>query len=272
MNLIKQLILSNSIDITTYDSYKNKLEGYLSSCQKKNKENTTNFLWRLVTLYNIKINFIKNFEHLKNGNFYESWCILETIEISVQNLINNSSKEFIDKYQVNFYKHYTQQWQSLFPYNIFFSMGFIASKFTCSICGHELRPRSLCNHRKGKIYDGELCFHICNQMDDILEVSIVDNPMQKCCIPMIDYDYSLVQYAVDRLYSPFDGWSYYKTKIKVERSKFHSVPPEDLCPCRENNKRFEECCFFKSQIEIPHIDFYFEKPFDESLPKFAFPY
>lgn len=151
-------------------------------------------------------------------------------------------------------------------------MGFIASEFTCSICGHKLRPRSLCKHQKGKIYDGEICFHICNKIDEFLEVSIVDNPMQKCCIPMIDYDYSLVKYAVDRLYSPFDGWFYHKTKMKVERTKFHSVLPEALCPCHEHNKRFGECCFSKSQIEIPHVDFYFEKTFDESLPKFIFPY
>lgn len=271
MNRINQLLLSQSTNIDDYSSCRLKLENYLAFCQGKSKEKTTNFFWQLITLLRIKNNFLISFNYLKSDKFYESWCILETIEIDLNNLLDNSNKEFFIKYKLDFYRIYVEKWQSLFPYKIFLSMGFIASDFHCSICGHLLRPRNQCVHKKGKIYDGELCIHICSKIDDILEVSFVKNPMQKCCIIIKDYDYSLLQSLIQRLNSPFDGWYYFKTKIQVQRDNFNEVCESSPCPCQQNDKNFKDCCFNKSEIEIPHIEFILEKTFSEELPDLILP-
>ena len=85
MNRINQLLLSQSTNIDDYSSCRLKLENYLAFCQGKSKEKTTNFFWQLITLLRIKNNFLISFNYLKSDKFYESWCILETIEIDLNN-------------------------------------------------------------------------------------------------------------------------------------------------------------------------------------------
>ena len=272
MNYINKLIKSDNTDISKYEHELKKLNGTLNNNKNKKKDDTTNYLWKVITILEIKIGYLYSFNYIKNGNFYDAWCNLEYVEIKISNLENNCSTDILDFYNVKFYKNYVFMWQSLFPYTLFLSMGFIARDFSCSICSKILTPRNQCIHKKGKVYDGELCLHICNKIDDIKEVSFVKNPMQKACIPLLDYDYSLVRFTSERLESPFDGWAFNKTKSKVSRDKFVNVKPDSVCPCREGNKNFINCCYDKSFINIPHIDIIFDKGFSPSLQNNYFPY
>ena len=52
------------------------------------------------------------------------------------------------------------------------------SRVGCSICGADLRKDG-CEHRKGKFYDGRLCFSVLNEPVDAYEWSFVAVPAQR---------------------------------------------------------------------------------------------
>ncbi len=66
----------------------------------------------------------------------------------------------------------------LFPSQMFMSVGIIVTEAICSICGEEYGE---CDHIKGKAYMGEQCVRIINEVAQLEEVSIVDNPANKHC-------------------------------------------------------------------------------------------
>lgn len=259
LNNIDTLLLSNSTDENHYKVALEEISKLLEISQKQRNEDVSNFLWQLKTILEIKDRYIKTFFLLRDKKHYDAWVLLERVEIDISFLEKNVDEDFIKKYKLYFYKEIIESWQSLFPYKIFFSMGFTVKRYICSICAHVIRPRSRCIHEKGKVYNGELCFHIGDGIHDIKEISIVNNPMQKSCIALIDYDYSIVDFVSERLESPFDYWKPFKTKKLIDRAEFNEIDENDLCPCQENRKLFKECCFNKEEIEFPHIDIAFRK-------------
>ncbi len=82
-------------------------------------------------------------------------------------------RRFYKKYKLDFYKEIVESWQSLFPYKIFFSIGATIKQYTCSICGHVIRPRNKCIHKKGKLYNGKLCVHVADGGCELKEISMV---------------------------------------------------------------------------------------------------
>ena len=65
----------------------------------------------------------------------------------------------------------------LFPPMDFFSAGYIIRKSQCSICKQDSED---CDHLKGRLYMGELCYRIIVEAD-LLEGSSVSNPANKLC-------------------------------------------------------------------------------------------
>ena len=51
------------------------------------------------------------------------------------------------------------------------------SERRCSICNRSLKC-SFCKHIKGKYYDGQLCFHYLEKVDNVFGVSLIDNGPQ----------------------------------------------------------------------------------------------
>ncbi|WP_250602753.1 zinc chelation protein SecC, partial [Acinetobacter pittii] len=200
-----------------------------------------------------------------NKEYLDAWALLAELETDIVFLEKNIDDNFSKIYKVFFYKKMIENWQSLFPYKIFFSMGFTVKYYLCSICSEVVKPRNRCKHKKGMLYNGELCFHIGGEIEEIKEISIVKTPMQKICIPHIDYDYSIVDYVSERLQHPFDGWEPFKSKITLNRSEFNHLSEGAICPCQEEMVLFKDCCFNKDKIEIPHLDIIFEKNFSPEL-------
>lgn len=58
------------------------------------------------------------------------------------------------------------------------SVGCAVSEVSCSICGSNLRERR-CEHQKGELYGGRLCFHELKNPTDAYEWSFVAVPAQK---------------------------------------------------------------------------------------------
>ncbi|HEX5277883.1 MAG TPA: zinc chelation protein SecC [Fluviicoccus sp.] len=228
-------------------------------------------LWRLKTALGVKHGYMQAFAQLKAGDHYNAWCILERCEIDLSLLVENSDSAFHKVARTAVFDEYIKNWQSLYPYKIFFSPGFLVGFYTCSICGEKIRPSKSCGHRKKRLYGGKICFHIGHDLEP-LEVSIVTRPVQKYSIPLVDYDYSLLNYVIERLDHAFEPWKPVFSRMAYPRNRFNSVSETDPCPCKTGSKSFGECCSGKEEVEIPHVDFHFMKKLPEDKQHWSFPY
>jgi len=231
-----------------------------------------NQCWRETEALKLNILYINAFSKIKNEKYRDAWCELERCEINCNFLEENSSQEFLVKTRVCFIKEKIEVLQSLYPYCIFASPGFTVSYYKCSICDHKIRPRSRCEHKKGKIYNGELCVHIAGDME-FKEISLVTKPVQKYSVVHDDktLDFSLLIYLFDIVENPFEDWDVNWTTMKFPIDRFSSLEKGGECPCK-SGAIFKDCCLEKDEVEIPHVDFTFSKPIPDSKEKIKFPY
>ncbi len=70
--------------------------------------------------------------------------------------------------------------KTIFPEQIFCSPQFVYGSVKCSVCGKEL---DICDHIEREVYMGKRCFPIIEEIEDLLEVSILtkDDPKDKRC-------------------------------------------------------------------------------------------
>ncbi len=246
--------------------------------QKKEKaveignETLANDCWREAEALKLNIQYIKFFEKIKARKYRDAWQILERCEIKASFIEKNSSTEFFIKSRGVFIREKVCKWQSLFPYCMFFSPCFTVEYYTCSICGHKIRPRSRCSHVKGRIYNGDLCVHMAHGMS-IKEVSLVSKPVQKYSVIHNDetLDFSLVDYLADLLENPFEDWDIVWTRMSFPIEMFSQLNPSAECPCK-SGKNFEACCIKKQEVSIPHVDFVLSKKIPEGKAEIYFPY
>lgn len=215
--------------------------------------------------------YIKTFYKLKAGDFYEAWCDLEKIEILLSRISENNKELCLEKVGLNKIKKMVSNWQSIYPYDLFISPGFISKYKTCSICRSKVSLRKSCGHKKGKLYNGSMCFHTVHKLK-YLEVSIVENPVQKYSVLNHEgKDYSQLKYILDQLHTPYDTWSRHLTKKSFPRDKFKNISKNDKCPC-QSGLDFYYCCQNKKEIVIPHVQIEFHQPVRDKLLQDFFPY
>jgi hypothetical protein len=233
---------------------------------------TANNCWRELETLELNILFIKAFHNIKLKNYRQAWEELEQCEIKDVFIRENSSAEYMVTSRLDFINEKVSKWQSLYPYCIFCSPGFKIGYYACSICGHKIRPRSRCEHKKGKVYNGKLCLHEAHDLE-ILEISIVTKPVQKYSVMHDDstLDFTLLDHLSSFLAHAFEDWDLNWTKMKFPIERFDSISKEDKCPCK-SNKTFEACCMGKLEVEIPHIDFLLSKPLPIDAKTIIFPY
>jgi len=249
-----------------------KLEEEKKGASIGNNEDLANECWRHMAAIKLNLLFSEIFTKLKNQDYLAAWTELEQCEIVAKDLISNCESAFLRKMRIIYIQTSVKRWQSLFPYRAFFSPGFICGYYTCGICDHKIRPRSRCGHKKGYLYSGEICFHVAHEME-MLEISIVTNPVQKYSVVTGDfeYDYSLIDYVCARLESPYVEWTTdWKTKT-YPRNKFSKVSVSDSCPCKSGDK-FIDCCSAKAYVSIPHVEITFNAAIPKELETTVFPY
>jgi len=224
-------------------------------------------IWCVEQALTIQQHYLEVFRLLQARAFYQAWCELERVEIALAALERHKTASWED-FRLDFIQEYTAKWQGLFPYKYFFSPEFIQVEKLCSICKKPVLPRSFCGHRVGEIYDGEECLRIVTKLGGIGGIAIVDKPVQKYSVLFLrdenngtidQYNYCLVEYAINALRAPFDGWEVERTTRRQPHAHFTDVGKNDACPC-ESGKTYEECCLQESGVVRPHFEFTFFVP------------
>lgn len=243
-----------------------------SMAAENGNECHANQLWRDIQALRILSTYFTAINNIKQKKYRDAWCALEQCEIICSVLSENSDIDYYKSSGLDFVEVYVRRWQSLYPYCVFLSPGMVVGYYTCSICNHKIRPRSRCQHVKGRIYNGELCTHQAHNLE-VREISIVTNPVQKYSVAHNDetLDFSLLEYLCSHIKSPFDEWEAHWATKRFPRARFDSVSEGHKCPC-QSGKKFGKCCADKLEVEIPHVDFEFRNGLNENAKAERFPY
>ena len=222
-----------------------------------------NLAWFMSSICDHTAAYVDAFEDIAAKRFYESWCKLEGVEIGCEglsrNLVDSRFRSFINALQED-----VKDWQSLFPYKIFFSPEFIISREDCSLCGKPTGPASQCVHTTGKLYCGRVCYRIVKIMS-LRAVSLVLDPVQKYYVARITNDdgtdqfsYEAVQWVRERVANPFDRWEVNHTTRIRPHSEFPDLGLDDDCPC-STGRSYRSCCQRLGGVRTPHMEFWFER-------------
>lgn len=241
-----------------------RIRNIVAAAAKQNDNDLANEGWIYESSLWCIRSYIKVFNLLRAGRYYDAWCLLEQIEIRFATLFRNNEWIDLEETGLRRISQMVGQWQSLYPYKLFLSPGFVCKKKVCSICGEQITLRKRCLHRKGYLYNGQMCAHSLQDMS-VKEISIVTYPVQKYSVLSPEtQNYKQLKYVIDRVAKPFDFWESELTKKAYPRHRFNLTSPEDDCPC-QSGREFRICCYDKDEVVLPHLSIGFEKPIPKHL-------
>jgi hypothetical protein len=238
-----------------------KLEKYKRNAVMRSDELAAKEAWCFEKALDIQELYIRAFSALQRGSFYDGWCLLEQVGISLGQVEAHAGR-FWHLFKLGFISVHVERWQSLFPYKVFFSPEIIEVEKRCSICNLIVRPRTGCTHRLREIYEGEMCFHIITKMQ-ALGVGMVSNPVQKYSVAFISgkngesidqYDYTPIKYALKISDSLFPDWTVKRSVRLQPHARFSHVGRNERCPCGQD-KKYKKCCLLKAGVAQPHLEF-----------------
>lgn len=239
---------------------------------KENNQKKAKEIWVCQTIIEVHKLYHNAFKLLKDKSYYEGWCQLERIEISISGLKRHfkyNKNEFflwhIEKSAKNL--------QVIFPYRIFASSEILKKKKECSVCKQEISIRNPCGHIIGEIYNGEMCHRIVTEAE-ILGISMVENPGNKYSVAFLKdkktdkqidhYNYQTIDYLFAHIHSPFEIWDLEVSEREIKKSDFGNIGRNDKCTCN-SGKKFKKCCGLKIGDKYPHYEFIVINPTDETL-------
>ncbi len=275
-------------DIANYDKRNedselrltNSLKTIKAKAVEQGNQDLAKKAWCYETIHEIQKNYLTAFSMMKEGHFYGGWGLLERVEIAINSLERHFVSPEGDIFKINFLDKHVGQFQTLYPYKMFISPAILQLEKECSICGSKISIRSFCGHRKGEIYNGEMCVHIIKK-GHLLEISVVTNPVQKYSVLFLNdpetgkevdhYNYALVNYVISGLGHPFDEWSMQKTKIRHPHALFAHINKNEKCPC-DSGKLYKDCCLKEpSGVLRPHMNILFHSSPNVDLPRIVYP-
>ena len=215
------------------------------ACQKQGDEENANAAWALKTILIIHRDFRRAYSLLKEKQYYEAWCLMEVIEISVDNLLRNCPGALN---AVKYISVMVRQLQGLYPYKVFMSTEILIKERTCSICGKKRMIRHHCGHYPGYVYNGEMCKDIVKAA--ALEgLALVSDPEHKYAVAFPSdengrkdqYNYMLLEEVMRFWKDPFMTWHYTTKHIHKSPDEFPGLTDETVCPCG-SGKKYGDCC------------------------------
>lgn len=252
-----------SIDLNKYDfafltskviNYKQEL--FVVEKEKKTQQlrgncQVSNMLWRIQKRISIFSEYKEIFQLLRNGEYFKAWCQAEQTEIAIKFLLKNFPD---DKNLVEGIRLHIQKLQQLYPYRLFTSTVIVVKQAKCSICGQKLLLRHNCEHKIGKVYNGEMCCKIITDCE-LKGADIVSNPEHKYTVlfttnekgEQIDhYNYSGIQELMKLWITPFQNWDYKVTISYMPKQKAYN--DDEFCPCG-SALFYKDCCKDKPGIK-----------------------
>lgn len=227
--------------------------------RKQGDEENANIAWAAKSILLIHRDFRSAYSLLQEKQYYEAWCLMEDIEIGVDNLSRNCPGALN---AVKYISLMVKQLQSLYPYKVFMSTEILIKERTCSICGQKRVIRRHCGHYPGYVYNGEMCKDIVKAA--ALEgISLVFDPEHKYAVAFPSdengrkdqYNYMLLEEVVRFWKDPFMTWHYTTKHIHKSPDEFPGLTDEATCPCG-SGKKYGECC--KNDSEgVKHVVYTF---------------
>ena len=234
-----------------------------------NDQVTAKAIWCMETIARIQDQFVSAFLHIQKGECKEAWDLFERCEIQIGSL----DRHFTDgagEFGVEHVRGYTRQFQDLYPFRVGWSPAYIKEEIRCTICQTRITLRTGCEHKKGEIYDGEMCAWEITKIR-ILHISPVDNPAHKNAVIFPngndDDRLSLVKNVANSLRSPWSGWKYHKEERRLYHPAFRGIRRNDPCPCGSTVK-YKLCCLNKETV-FPHFEFYLDEQPPVEMPRFG---
>lgn len=229
-------------------------------------------LWIYQTVIEIHKLYRNAFKLLKDKSYYQAWCQLERIEITIHSL----KKHFTyDKNQYGLWniEKAVKNLQVLYPYRLFGSSEILKKKKKCSVCDKEISIRNSCGHIVGEIYNGEMCHRIVTEAE-ILGISLVENPGNKYSVMFLkdektdeqidQYNYDTIDYLFDLINSPYEIWNLEVSQRELKKEDYGNVGRNDPCTCN-SGKKFKKCCMTKIGEKYPHYEFILTNPSNKTL-------
>jgi len=223
-----------------------------------NDEALAKALWCLEQIAKVQNHYLAAYQEMREELFYDAWCNLDRAEIELH-FLDRHFQETSNEFRLEFIRAHATRFQELYPYHAFYSPAVLKEEIICSICQNPISLRNPCAHRVGEIYQGEMAGTIVTKCR-LLEVSLVTEPKQRYSVAFVkgrDYDYSLVNFVVQRLTSPWSGWSYEWT-TRLQPHSLYNASRNDPCPC-ESGKKYKRCCLGQAGIRRPHCQILFEE-------------
>ncbi|MDR0919620.1 MAG: SEC-C domain-containing protein [Oscillospiraceae bacterium] len=229
-------------------------------CLKKqaildNNEKLANDIWYYETVAKIQKNFLIVYSLLKEDvydKYYDSWCLIEEIEILLGQIRNNYIDRISD-FNLSFIGKIIYNLEKMFPYKFFLSRENIIKSSKCSICDKKTSIRNPCSHQVGKLYNGEICREVVTDMK-FIGVSLVKDPFDKHCVAFLKgrkYDYSLLKALMQKWDNPYDEWDL--RILKIKKPEYREISRKKICPCG-SGKKYKRCCLNTSKELMDHFE------------------
>lgn len=247
---------------SNYDSNISLCEKLKNIAIKKNDEYCANVAFLLKINFSLIKSLALFWKLCEDFEYPKAWSCLQDALDNCKILLKFSDKER-SKYFINLHE-YLSLIENLFPYNVFSSIESDGITSECSICGKSSFDSECC-HINGHLYWGEMAGSVFTDMKGFSGAAFVPNPVDKRCIIPINYDkkspekspFKKVHTFIQTSGRPLHNLKIIKSERKVQRSDFNNLWKEWPCPCGSGIS-FQECCYDKETIIIPHIDYYFE--------------
>lgn len=222
-------------------------------------EDLANYMWCLQQIYIIQKKYISAYLLLKEKIFEEAWLLFDRIEISIISLMDNFDMS-VNKYNIEFILNNIRNFQKLYPYEYFLSRESIIKSEKCTICGRKVTLRNACEHKIGKLYNGEICLHEITDFE-FKCMALVKNPFDKFSYIQIqdkEYNYEMIEILSQELKSPYEKWHIEDSKII--KPEFRKIGRNEKCPCG-SNKKYKKCCMDTEKELMSHHKIIFESSY-----------
>lgn len=255
------------IDSGPPNEFRDSLGAIKGAAVEAGDETLAKACWCLETIGSAQDQFIAAFLRGKQDDFYGCWCALEQAELRIHFLREHFPIED-NRFGLEHINLHVPRFQALFPYKVFLSPGMVVRKALCSICNQPFKLRGGCQHVVGEIYGGKSCSRLITDVE-MLEVSLVDTPVQKYSVPFgpeITYDYGTVRYILAGLRSPWHGWNAERSEIITANEGYPGTQRNERCPCN-SGKKYKACCQREQRKKVHYeVEFEYRPPAD--LPSY----